>query len=66
MLFRSIALLLDALRGAGLGQAVVLDLTKPEIGVPVVRVVVPGLEALHIEFYAAGKRAHAHAERAAA
>jgi ribosomal protein S12 methylthiotransferase accessory factor len=61
-----ISLLLAALRGAGLDQAVVLDLSKPEIGVPVVRVVVPGLEALHLDFYAAGRRARAFAERAAA
>jgi ribosomal protein S12 methylthiotransferase accessory factor len=61
-----VALLLEALRGAGLGQVVALDLTKPEIGIPVARVVVPGLEALNIEFYAPGKRAQAHAARAAA
>ena len=61
-----ISILVDALRGAGLEQAVVLDLTKPEIGIPVAKVVVPGLEALNIEFYAAGRRARAHAERAAA
>jgi ribosomal protein S12 methylthiotransferase accessory factor YcaO len=28
----------------GIRQVVVVDLTKPEIGLPVVRVVVPGLE----------------------
>jgi ribosomal protein S12 methylthiotransferase accessory factor len=61
-----VSILLAALRSAGLEQAIALDLTKPEIGVPVVRVVVPGLESLHIEFYAAGPRARAHAERAAA
>lgn len=35
---------LDALRAAGLGQAVVVDLTREEFDIPVVRVVVPGLE----------------------
>jgi ribosomal protein S12 methylthiotransferase accessory factor YcaO len=35
---------LDALRSAGIGQAVVVDLTREEFGIPVVRAVVPGLE----------------------
>ncbi len=61
-----IALLLAALQSVGLDQAILLDLTKPEIGIPVVRIVVPGFEALHLDFYAAGKRARAHAERTAA
>jgi len=39
--------MLDRLSIAGIEQAIVVDLTKREIGVPVVRVIVPGLEALH-------------------
>ncbi|ALG73987.1 hypothetical protein VY88_19495 [Azospirillum thiophilum] len=35
---------LDRLRAAGIEEAVAIDLTKPEFGIPVVRVVVPGLE----------------------
>lgn len=35
---------LDALRSAGIGQAVAVDLTREEFGIPVVRAVVPGLE----------------------
>lgn len=35
---------LDRLRAAGIEEAVAVDLTKPEFGIPVVRVVVPGLE----------------------
>ena len=35
---------LDALRSAGLGEVVVVDLTREEFGIPVVRVVIPGLE----------------------
>jgi ribosomal protein S12 methylthiotransferase accessory factor len=35
---------LDALRSAGITQAIVVDLTRAEFGIPVVRVVVPGLE----------------------
>jgi YcaO-like protein with predicted kinase domain len=39
-----LARLCGALRGAGVGQAVAVDLTKPDVGVPVVRVVAPDLE----------------------
>lgn len=35
---------LEALRSGGITQAVVVDLTREEFGIPVVRVVVPGLE----------------------
>jgi len=35
---------LDRLRGAGIAQAILVDLTRPDVGVPVVRMVVPGLE----------------------
>ena len=36
--------LLDQLAARGLGEAAVVDLGRAEIGIPVVRVVVPGLE----------------------
>lgn len=49
---------LGALRAAGLGQVVVVDLTRPELGLPVVRVVVPGLESMwDAPGYAPGLRA---------
>jgi len=35
---------LAALRSAGIGQVVVIDLTREDFGIPVVRVVIPGLE----------------------
>ena len=35
---------LDRLRAAGIEQAILVDLTRPDVGVPVVRMVVPGLE----------------------
>jgi len=35
---------LARLRSAGIAHVIVVDLTKPEFGVPVVRVVIPGLE----------------------
>jgi ribosomal protein S12 methylthiotransferase accessory factor len=40
-----IARMLDALRAGGVRNAVVVDLSKPEIGVPVVKVVAPRLAA---------------------
>ncbi len=53
-----IAWVLSRLRRAGLGEVVVVDLTRPEFGVPVVRVVVPGLEILHdMPGYSPGQRA---------
>lgn len=36
---------IDLLRTAGYNQAVIVDLTKPEFGIPVVRAVVPGMLA---------------------
>lgn len=57
-----LAAVLAALRAAGLGQAVVVDLTRPELGLPVVRVVVPGLESMwDAPGYAPGPRAQAAA-----
>jgi YcaO-like protein with predicted kinase domain len=38
--------LLKKLDAEGLGQAIVVELTRPQIGIPVVHVTVPGLEAL--------------------
>jgi ribosomal protein S12 methylthiotransferase accessory factor len=37
-------LLLDAVRRVGIEQVAVVDLTRPDIGLPVVKVIVPGLE----------------------
>ena len=39
-----VAVLLDAVRAVGCESAVAVDLTRPEIGLPVARVLVPGLE----------------------
>ena len=39
-----VEVLLGALRRIGIQSAVVVDLAKPEIGIPVVKLVVPGLE----------------------
>jgi YcaO-like protein with predicted kinase domain len=52
--------ILGRLQSAGIRQAVAVDLTRPEFGVPVVRVVVPGLEGSdHIPDYTPGERARA-------
>ncbi|WP_437757059.1 YcaO-like family protein [Sorangium sp. So ce1389] len=37
---------LERLRAAGVTRAIAIELTRPELGIPVVRVVVPGLEPL--------------------
>lgn len=39
-----VAHVLDLVRAAGVRQAILVDLTRPDIGIPVVRMVVPGLE----------------------
>lgn len=51
---------IERLAARGIDQVVVVDLTKPIFGIPVVRVVVPGLEPLcHVPGYAPGRRATA-------
>ncbi len=53
-----VAWLLQRLRHASFRQVVVVDLTRPEYGIPVVRVVVPGLEGSdHHREYVPGGRA---------
>lgn len=52
-----INLILSRLKGAGLSQAVIVDLTNPDIGVPVVRAIVPGLETFKITKSVMGMRA---------
>lgn len=44
------------LREAGMDRVIVTDLTRPEIGMPVVRVVVPGLEVFAMDRERAGAR----------
>jgi ribosomal protein S12 methylthiotransferase accessory factor len=39
--------MLERLRAVGIREVVVVDLTRPGIGIPVARVVIPGLEAPH-------------------
>ncbi len=57
---RDVAWLLERLRAAGIKCVAVVDLTHPGLRVPVVRVVIPGLEALHdAPGYLPGARARA-------
>jgi ribosomal protein S12 methylthiotransferase accessory factor len=50
--------LLASLQAVGCGQVIIVDLTRPEIGMAVVRAVIPGLEAPHDdENFVAGPRA---------
>jgi YcaO-like protein with predicted kinase domain len=54
---------LDCLRSAGIERVIALDLTRPEIGIPVVRVVIPGLEGVaEANSYSPGARARAFRE----
>ncbi len=58
--------LLERLCSAGIRQAIAVDLTQSEFGVPVVRVVAPGLEGSdHHSGYSPGARARALQERRA-
>lgn len=53
--------LLEKLANAGFSQILAKDLTHPQIGVPVFRVIVPGLEGYMLEDFAPGTRARAWA-----
>lgn len=58
-----VAWLLGRLRVAGIGEVVAVDLSKPEFGLAVVRIVVPGLESPHDDDgYLPGQRARAMRE----
>ncbi|MFB3765900.1 MAG: YcaO-related McrA-glycine thioamidation protein [Methanotrichaceae archaeon] len=48
--------MLSRLERAGLDRAIVVDLTREEIGVPVVRVIVPGLEMAAVDPERSGRR----------
>jgi YcaO-like protein with predicted kinase domain len=60
-----VAWLVERLRSAGIAQVIAVDLTRPEFGIPVMRVVVPGLEGFdhNLAAYAPGARARALHER---
>jgi ribosomal protein S12 methylthiotransferase accessory factor len=64
-----IAWQLDRLQTAGITRVICVDLTKPECGIPVVRVIIPGLEGIGdwagFADYLPGSRARRRAWRAA-
>ncbi|HWX16536.1 MAG TPA: YcaO-like family protein [Chthoniobacterales bacterium] len=47
---------LKRLKKVGISRVVVVDLTKPELGLPVVRVIAPGLESILGRGYSPGRR----------
>jgi ribosomal protein S12 methylthiotransferase accessory factor len=47
---------LEGIRNAGIRRVVMLDLTKPEFALPVVRIIVPGLEPILELGYRPGRR----------
>jgi putative methanogenesis marker protein 1 len=53
----------ERLRKAGLERIIAVDLTRESIGVPVVRVIVPGLEVYAMDQERAGRRCHAARNR---
>ena len=58
-----IRMTLGRLEGAGIDRVIVVDLTRPEINVPVVRVIVPGLEVYAMDQERMGARCHAARNR---
>jgi ribosomal protein S12 methylthiotransferase accessory factor len=59
-----LAWLVDRLRAAGIRQVIAVDLSRPELDVSVVRVVVPGLEGSdHLPDYVPGSRAQTIRDR---
>jgi ribosomal protein S12 methylthiotransferase accessory factor len=54
-----IKLILARLKAVGLGRVIIVDLTNPEIKIPVVRAIVPGLETFKITKSVMGRRARA-------
>jgi len=63
-----VKLMLDRLRACDLNLAIEVDVTNPEVGIPVTRVIVPGLESWAADHGRVGKRAakHWNANRTAA
>jgi ribosomal protein S12 methylthiotransferase accessory factor len=55
-----INIILESLKKAGLRRAIIVDLTNDNIGMPVVRAIVPGLETFEVTKSVMGKRARQH------
>jgi YcaO-like protein with predicted kinase domain len=52
-----INLILAVLKEAGIRRAIIVNLTNPDIGIPVVRAIVPGLETFEVTHSVMGNRA---------
>jgi ribosomal protein S12 methylthiotransferase accessory factor YcaO len=59
-ILEDIELMLMRLRGAGLERAIAIALTQPDLGIPVVRVLIPGLESWAGDDGRIGPRAEAY------
>ena len=53
---KDIEIIIDALEKQGLDRVIIVDLTREEIGIPVVRVIVPGLEVFAMDQERRGER----------
>jgi len=58
-----INVILDHIREVGLDSAIVVNLTHEDLGIPVVRVIVPGLEGYMFDHYQPGWRAKTYRTR---
>jgi thioglycine synthase len=58
-----IYLILCSLKKVGLKRAIIVDLTNPNIGIPVVRAIVPGLETFEVTKSIMGRRAKEYFKR---
>jgi ribosomal protein S12 methylthiotransferase accessory factor len=47
-ILQDIQFILDRLKNAGLKRAIIVELTHPDVGIPVVRAIVPGLETFEV------------------
>lgn len=55
-IYDDILLVLDRLKKAGFKKVIAVDLTRRELGIPVVRIIVPGLEVFAMDEDRAGQR----------
>jgi ribosomal protein S12 methylthiotransferase accessory factor len=62
-ILEDINLVLSGLKKAGLKRVIIVDLTNPNIGIPVVRAIVPGLETFEVTKSIMGKRAKKYFRR---
>jgi ribosomal protein S12 methylthiotransferase accessory factor len=62
-ILEDIKLILEKLKSVGIGMAAIVDLTNSDIGIPVVRAIVPGLETFKITKSVIGWRAKKYFKR---